>query len=291
MEGYRKMRNNNDNFIGLKPIFDTIIFEIKKQRKKIYAFLIIEIIIIVLTTVTYELTPSILQQTTQLQFFSSNLIFVSQFLTLFVAILFFSGIICSEFDKKTGYIVFPKINKYKLIVGKYLGNLVLVVSIITAYYVMLGILGIYYFEESINIRFFYSYGIALLYISVLSSFVTFFSSFMKSVTLTIVITLVLLLIVFNIVQMLLTFAFDGSFEPLYSLTYIGSLITTILENPFPDPRYTEFGLGGMGPGGSGGDSTIRFWITPSIAMGITMMFLYIVVFFIFAALLFKRRQL
>ena len=285
------MRNFNDYFIGLKPIFDTITFEIKMQRKKFYAFLIIEFIIIILTTITYELTPSILQQTTQLQFFSNNLIFVSQFLALFVAILFFSGIICSEFDKKTGHIVFPKINKYKLIVGKYLGNLVLVVTIITVFYVMLSILGIYYFEVSINIRFFYSYGIALLYISVLSSFVTFFSSFMKSVTLTIVITLVLLIIVFNIVQLLLTFAFNGSFEPLYSLTYIGSLITTILEIPFPDPRYTEIGLGGMGPVGSGGDGTIRFWITPSIAMGITMMFLYIVVFFIFAALLFKRRQL
>ncbi len=285
------MRNLNEYFVGLKPIFNTITFEIKKQRKKFYVFLIIVSLVIVLTAVTYGLTPSSLQLNTQTDFFIENLFFVSQFLTSLVAILFFSGIICSEFDKKTGHIVFPKINKYKLIVGKYLGNLVLVVSIITIYYFMLGILGLYYFEESISIRFFYSYGIALLYISVLSSFVTFFSSFMKSVTLTIVITLVLLLFVFTLVQMLLTFALNGIIEPLYSLPYLGSLITNILENPFPDPRYGEFSSGGMGPGGSGGGNTIRFWMTPSVGMGITFLLVYIVVFFILAALLFKRRQL
>ncbi len=43
------------------------------------------------------------------------------FLEAIAACLFFAAIICSEFDKKTGYIVFPKINKYKLILGKYLG--------------------------------------------------------------------------------------------------------------------------------------------------------------------------
>ncbi len=282
------MRNNHELTVGLKPIYDTIIFEIKKQRKKFYVFLIIISLVIVLMTVSYGLTPSSLQQSTQIQFFINNLSFVFQFLRLFVAILFFSGIICSEFDKKTGHIVFPKINKYKLIAGKYLGNIILVVSIITIYYFMLGILGLYFFEESISVRFFYSYGIALLYVIVLSSFVTFFSSFMKSVTLTVVITLVLLLIVFGLVQLLLTFAFNGNIEPLYSLPYLSILITTILENPFPDPRYTEFGFGGMGPGE--GD-TIRFWITPSVGMGITMLLVYMVVFFILAALLFKRRQL
>ncbi|MHA2430424.1 MAG: hypothetical protein ACXACC_05240, partial [Promethearchaeota archaeon] len=123
------MRNNNEYGIGLKPIFDTVIFEIKKQRKKFYFFLGVSILVVFLVGYLLNLFPGYLLPDTQAEYFSNGLTFI-EFLTLFSACLFFSGIICSEFDKKTGAIVFPKINKYKLILGKYLGNLVLAVFIL-----------------------------------------------------------------------------------------------------------------------------------------------------------------
>jgi ABC-2 type transport system permease protein len=205
--------------------------------------------------------------------------------------LFFSGIICSEFNKRTGFIVFPKINKFKLIIGKYLGNLILVVSIVAVYYFILGLFGFYYYGGPINIRLFYSFGFAVLYIIALSSFVTFFSSFMRSVNITIITTLIILLIGLNLADSIVTLILKDSFEPLYSLQYLGNLITTILQNPFPDPRYVEFSFGGMGPGGMGGDFSFGTWLTPSIEMGTTLLIIYIVTFFALAAVLFKRRQL
>jgi ABC-type transport system involved in multi-copper enzyme maturation permease subunit len=232
MEDYKKMENRNQKLIGLKPIIYTITFEIKKQRKKFYFFSLISIVIAVLLGYVLQLIPSYLLPDTQAEFFNNGLRFIT-FLTLFAACLFFSGIICSEFNKKTGFIVFPKINKYKLIIGKYFGNLVLVVVIITIYYFVLGLLGFFYYGGPINIRFFYSYGIAILYVIALSSFVTFFSSFMKSVNLTIISTLLILLIGFNISDQILALIFADSFEPLYSLAYLGTLITGILEYPFP----------------------------------------------------------
>ncbi|MFW9972822.1 MAG: hypothetical protein ACFFDF_21730 [Candidatus Odinarchaeota archaeon] len=262
----------------------------KKQRKKFYFFSIVSILVAILLGYILQLIPSYLLPDTQAEFFNNGLRFIS-FLTLFAACLFFSGIICSEFDKKTGFIVFPKINKYKLILGKYLGNLVLVVIIIAIYYFVLGLLGFYYYGGPINIRFFYSYGIAILYVIALSSFVTFFSSFMRSINLTIISTLLILLIGFNIADQLVTLIFAGNFEPLYSLAYLGSLITGILEYPFPNPRYSEFSFSGMGPGGVGGDFTIGQWITPTVAMGITLLLVFTVLYFVLAAYLFKRRQL
>ena len=131
----------------------------------------------------------------------------------------------------------------------------------------------------------------MLYLVALSSFVTLFSSFLRSETITIIITLIILLIGLNIADQIITLIFKDSFEPLYSLSYLGNLITSVLENPFPDPRYVEFSFGGMGPGGFGGSFTFGNWITPSILMGTTMMIIYIVACFILAALLFKRRQL
>jgi ABC-type transport system involved in multi-copper enzyme maturation permease subunit len=290
MERYRKMENRKESLTGIKPIFYTIVFEIKKQRKKLYFFSLITIIVAFLMGFVLQLIPTFLLSDTQAEFFNNGLQFIS-FISLFAACLFFSGIICSEFDKKTGFIVFPKINKYKLILGKYFGNLTLVVVIITLYYFILGILGFFYYGGPINIRFFYSYGIAILYIIALSSFVTFFSSFMRSVNLTIISTVILLLIGFNIADQIVTLIFADSFEPLYSLAYLGTLITGILEFPFPDPRYSEFSFSGMGPGGMGGDFTFGQWVTPSVGMGITLLLVFIVIYFLLAAYLFKRRQL
>jgi len=284
------MRNESETFVGLSPIFHTIIFEMKKQRKKLYFFTIVTLLIAVLLSYILQLFPDNLLSDTQAEFFSSGLGFIS-FISLFAACLFFSGIICSEFNKRTGFIVFPKINKYKLILGKYLGNLLLVAFIITVYYFVLGLLGFFYYGGPINIRIFYSYGFAILYVVALSSFVTLFSSFMKNVNVTIIITLIILLMGFNIADQIVTLVFADAFEPLYSLAYLGNLISSVLQNPFPDPRYVEFSFGGMGPGGMGGNFTFGSWVTPSIFMGTALLLVYIVVFFVLAALLFKRRQL
>ena len=283
------MRENHDNGIGIIPVIDTIIFEMKKQKKKLYFFLGVAILVAILVGYLLQLIPGYLLSDTQAGFFSSGLRFIS-FITLFAACLFFSGIICSEFDKRTGFIVFPKINKYKLILGKYLGNLILVVFIITVYYFILGILGLYYYGGPITIRLFYSYGFAVLYVIALSSFVTLFSSFMKSETVTIIISLIILLIGLNIADQIITLVFRDAFEPLYSLSYLGNIITSILDFPFPDPRYSEFSFSGMGPFG-GGSFVIGTWITPSIEMAIILLLVYIIASFVLAALLFKRRQL
>jgi ABC-type transport system involved in multi-copper enzyme maturation permease subunit len=284
------MRLNNGNGIGIKPIIDTIVFEMKRQRKKFYFFLTVAILVAVLVGYLLQLIPGNLLSDTQTEFFSTGLSFIS-FLSLFAACLFFSGIICSEFDKRTGFIVFPKMNKYKLILGKYLGDLILVGLIVTVYYFILGLLGFFYYGGPINIRLFYSYGFALLYIITLSSFVTLFSSFLRSETITIIISLIILLIGLNIADQIITLIFKDTFEPLYSISYLSNLITSILENPFPDPRYVEFSFEGMGPGGFGGNFTFGSWVTPSIEMGTTLMIVYIVAYFVLAALLFKRRQL
>ena len=283
------MRNEDESLIGITPIYHTIIFEMKKQRKKLYFFTVIAILVAVLIGYILQLFPEYLLSDTQAEFFSGGLMFIS-FITLFAACLFFSGIICSEFNKRTGFIVFPKINKYKLIVGKYLGNLILVVFIVAVYYFILGLFGFFYYGGPINIRIFYSFGFAILYVVALSSFVTLFSSFMKNVNITIIITLVILLMGFNIADQIVTLIFAEAFEPLYSLAYLGNLITSILLNPFPDPRYVEYSFGGMGPMG-GGDFSFGSWVTPSIFMGTTLLLVYIVACFLLAALLFKRRQL
>lgn len=277
-----EMREENNLLSDIKPIFHTIIFEIKKQIKKIVFFTIFTLLILILQNVVLQALISINPlPLTQTGFYSNGLGFFN-LIALFSACFFFSGVICEEYSTKTGYILFPKINKFELIIGKYIGNLIIVTFITTLFYCFLGLFGFYYYGGLMNIRFFYSYGIALLYIITLSSFVTFFSSFMKSVNLTIISTVLILLIGFNLADQIVTLVGAGNIEPLYSITYMGNLITSVLNETFPNPRYYEETFGNF---------TIGRWITPSIEMGITLMVIYILGYFIFGALLFKRRQL
>lgn len=265
----------------IKPIFHTINFELKKQRKKFVIFLIISIVILLLISLLpYALIPDNPLPDTQIEYFNGGVSFLPLTI-LFAACFFFSGIICSEFSKKTGYIIFPKINKYKLIVGKYLGNLILITTIIALNYLVLGLLGVFSYRELVDIRLYISFGIALFYILAISSFVTVFSSLLKSVNMTIVATILILLIGFDIVSSLTTLA-NPDLEPIYSLTYLSTLITSVLNEVFPEIRYTEI---------TQEDFTFRIWLTPTIGIGIIVLAIYTVSCLILAALLFKRKQI
>jgi len=146
-------------------------------------------------------------------------------------------------------------------------------------YAILGTMGIIFLMILIT---YISFGISVLYILAVSSFVTVFSSLLKSVNMTIIATILILLIGFETASSLVTLA-NPDLEPFYSLTYASNLITTVLN--FPDPRYIEFTPPGPG------NFTFRTWITPTIRAGIMMLSNYTIAFFIFAALLFKRKQL
>lgn len=272
-------------YLEVKPVIHTFVFELKKQWKKFVGFLVLSVLIVVLQSfILYTLFSDSLLPTTHSDYLSGGLIFLTSFIILFASCFFFAGIICAEFSDKTGYIVFPKINKYKLIIGKYLGNLFLETGVIAIFYFLVGFLSIFFYDQfsgTLLIRYFISFVFAFLYMIAMSSFVTFFSSFMRSVSVTIVSTIMILFIGFNISQSFLMML-APEIEPIYSLSYISTLITSILLIEFPDPNYSEISIQNF---------TIRTWLTPTIEMGLLVLFLYITIGFILAAYLFKRRQL
>ena len=272
-------------YLEVKPVIHTFVFELKKQWKKFVGFLVISVFIVVLQSfILYTLFSDSLLPTTHSDYLSGGLIFLTSFIILFASCFFFAGIICAEFSDKTGCIIFPKINKYKLIIGKYLGNIFLGTGVIAIYYFLVGFLSYFFYDQfsgTLLIRYFISFVFAFLYMIAMSSFVTFFSSFMRSVSVTIVSTIMILFIGFNISQSFLMML-APEIEPIYSLSYISTLITSILLIEFPDPNYSEISFGNF---------TFRTWLTPTIEMGLLVLFLYITIGFILAAYLFKRRQL
>ncbi|MFX1393230.1 MAG: ABC transporter permease [Promethearchaeota archaeon] len=271
-------------YITVKPIITTYIFELKKQWKKFVVFTIISVaFVFLLSYLPYLLVADLPLPKTQAEYLQSGIQFLS-LIIIFGSCFFFSGIICTEFGEKTGYISFPIINKYKLIIGKYLGSLTLITGVISAFYIALGMIGMYYYGAPINYRYYYSFGIAMLYVLAVSGFVIFFSSFMKTTNMTIVSTLMLLLIANMIIDNLIILLYPD-FEPIYSLNHASKLVSYILEKDFPttrEDRYTKEVFRGF--------AGIQ-WLTPTIEMGITIFLAYTIIWFVLASIIFIRRQL
>lgn len=268
-------------YFNLKPVFDIYLFEIKLHVKKFIIFSIVTILLLIIGSFLLILFPTYQVPSTQADFYQGGL---SNSLVIIIAVcLFFSGIICSEFKDKTGIIVFPKINKYKLITGKYLGNLTLVIGIASINYFISALFAYYIYGDPLLDKLLLSFGFTVLYILALSSVVSFFSSFMKSATLTTTFTLILLLFGIGIIDTIFMFA-APKIEPIYSLNYVRSIITYIFRADFfTMQRYVDFQFEGT--------FIFRSWLTPTMQGALFVLSLYTIVFFLFGALLFKRRQI
>ena len=104
---------------------------------------------------------------------------------------------------------------------------------------------------------------------------------MKTVNMTIISTILILFIGFNMIDQLVT-VFAPDFEPIYSMQYASYLISSILEQPFPNPRYNDMEIM---------DFTFRMWLTPTPGTGVTVLIIYMLLSLVFASIIFKRRQL
>ncbi len=268
----------------VKPIVHTYVFELKKHKKHFLVFLIVIIAILILSSlIPYLIVPENEISSYQYNFLQNGLGFMNWFI-IFGGAFFYAGIICAEYSDKTGYIVFPKINKYKLVIGKYFGNLTLLTGVLGVYYFLLGMIAIYYYGTPIISRYYLSFLMAFLYLLAVSAFVTFFSSFMPNVNLTIVITIILLFIVYSIITQIIVL-YNPDMEPVWDLSYVSNLILYVLEVHFPtelEDRYIEISFGTF---------KVRTWIVPTIEMGIQVMLLYTLVCLILASIIFTRRQL
>jgi ABC-type transport system involved in multi-copper enzyme maturation permease subunit len=283
------MEKLNYLYMDAKPIFTTFVFELKQRWKKFIIFCGLSILFVLLGSyLPYALEPCNPIPDTQARYFQDGLMFLN-FLIILTTCFFFGGIICAEFDYKTGYTVFPIINKYKLIIGKYLGSYILVIGVIGTFYFTLGLWGIYYYGGSINHLYYQSFLIVMLYALAICSFVALFSSFMKNVSMSIVATLMILLMANMMIDSLVVLLYPD-FEPVYSLNHNFKLVSYIMESDFPTKLGDRY-IDAPSEHGPTEGFEVRQWLTPTIEMGITIFLLYTVICLVVASLIFKRKQL
>ncbi|MHA1719177.1 MAG: ABC transporter permease [Promethearchaeota archaeon] len=214
-----------------------------------------------------------------------NYLLMIDFLILIIASTFGGSIIAEDFDKQTGNLLFPKITKDRLLVGRIIARYIYAIGAVFFYYILIAITTFIKYEAVPKIVW-GSMGWAFLYTFALLSFVTLFSSFMKRTSSATITSILIILIVFQLLSMILMFT-GVKVEPLFILTYYANIITSWFNMPADDKRFSEISFN-RGPASDG--NTYRQWITPSATGAIIGMLVYSAICLIIAYLVFRRRQ-
>ena len=275
----KRLKNLTRMEVKLKPTFFTFKFELGIQKSKFIIFSLITVLISFLTGfLPYYLNFQNLHWEL-FYFYSSSLMFFI-FMLAFSSTFFFSGIICSEHKKKTGFTILPLLKRHELLIGKFFANYLLSVGVAAVQYISMVLYGFYFYGPPLLSTPILSFGLVMVYLLALNSIITFFSSFMPSATSVIIVVLSLFFFGFAIIQSLLL-SVNPYFEPLYSFYYLFNIIQESL-NPlllynyqhryFIDPEMNDV-----------------WWGFPTIEGALISLTIYFVVFFLLSYLIFKKK--
>ena len=273
--------------IGLKryitQITDTINFEFKRTWKTFLIMIIVYLSIFLLNLLIYELEVA-----AGVELSEEPIDYIEGYFGFFGILIIIStatfggGIIAEDFQKQTGNLLFPKISKSRLLIGRIISRYALNSILIVFYYIIIGITTNYKYGE-IPDTYINSMSWALLYTFMVFTFVIFMSSINKSKSAAIIISIILFLIAFNIIETVLMVTRTG-IEPLFIPTYYENIIEASLD--MPDPRFEDISFGPP----SEDNPEFKRWLTPSISAALIGMLLFSAVQLTAAYLFYKRRQ-
>jgi ABC-2 type transport system permease protein len=215
-------------------------------------------------------------------FVQSVLIFTfTNILIILAATMFAGDSICSEFQNRTGYLVFPNpIKKSSVYLGKFLSTALIVTLVVSIWYWVAIIAGAAMTGDVSSLAL-ESYGLAVLYALAASSVGFLISSILKGSTGALVLTFFLLFMIFPLVDSVGTL---GGIEPVPSITYQAGAIDAVLTTPYPE-NWVEYANETIGL-----PFNIYFFY-PSVASSAVVMVIYIAVCNLAGLILFKRREM
>lgn len=262
----------------LNPLLRTYMLELRLRWKRFLLFSIISVAYTLFFSFFYP------YHFDERRFFRYEITFYFGFFNIFILCFFFADIVCSEFDKKTGYILFPKINRSTLIGGKYIANLSIIIFLVILHYMMLN-LSVMIIYDAVIPESYISLGIAIIFTITLSALILLFSAILPKANLTTIFVVLIYLIGFPTLEQGIT-AINQEIEPIFSLAYIRNLIEYVILGALQEGRrwvWVYYAGDTLPP--------VKVWVTPTIEVGILIMSLYTALSLLFMFLALKRREL
>jgi ABC-type transport system involved in multi-copper enzyme maturation permease subunit len=288
LEGLAIQKTKAGTKRSIMQIRRTVKFELLKNYRKFISMLLMNFGIFILYLIIAEVTEynGTPKPDEAVDYFIYYMMMID-FLIMVTASTFGGNMIAEDFEKRTGNLLFPKITKDRLLLGRVIARYLYIALSIGFYYLIVGIATIIKYGGVPKIVW-GSMGWALLYGFLLFSFFTFLSSFMKRSSTAIVSGILSVIIIFQLLNMILMYT-GATVEPFFILTYFGTIIIQWFTMPAVDARFREIGFGPPGMADPSG-RTFMSWITPSASGAAIGMIVYSVVLLGISYYFFRRRQ-
>ena len=261
-------------------VYLSIKFELRKHLKRKRLLMVVALAIVL--PLIFYVVPLLFDMDfadTANEFASGNLGFITLLIIISGAI-FAGDAISSEFEKKTGLLLFPTPQRRtSIFVGKYIAAIISVWLVVSLYYLitMLEIVQIYSMG-GISIELAKSFLIALLYAASVISIIYFFSSILKRTITSTLIGFFTLMMILPIISTVLS-AVDV--DPWFLVTHSANLIAEVLGTSG----------GGFGPGNGPEGNGFGGGFSPDFYVGIYVMVLYTIGFFLTSIGLANRKEM
>lgn len=213
--------------------------------------------------------------------FASRFVGFSSLLVILCITFFGSDAIVSEFQHKTGYILFPNpLKRFVILIGKLSASLLSSLLVLSIYYGVI-VISTSAITHSLPIEIVLSFLFAVAFLVSGLSIAYLISCLMKGTTGATVLTFFLFFLILPIIESVLTFA---AVKPWASITFCSGIISYVLEVPYPKDRVEEITFGE----GQTMDLNVFY---PEIALSLLVMLYYLVITFALAYLIFSRKEM
>jgi ABC-2 type transport system permease protein len=247
------------------------------RSKRLLGLIIIEALVLLLITVLPPLLGN--DYATNADAFINGYMSYVTILIVIGATLFAGDAIVSEFQGRTGYLLFPKpVKRSVLLAGKFIASAGAMFLVLMAYYLVALLLGLAITGG------FSTLGVESLLLAMLYSLAALavgylISSVMKGATGALILTFALFLFILTILMGVLTV---GGVEPWFLVNFAGGVVGYITQVPYP--------TSGVGDPGVGPQLSMNQYI-PDIGVSVAVMLTYLVVSLVLAYFFFKRREM
>ncbi len=192
--------------------------------------------------------------------------------------LFAGDAIVSEFQNRTGYLLFPNpVKKSSLYAGKFLASVGVMTFVIVAYYVVAMVIGLAYTGNFTELAI-YSMLLAILYGAAATGLAFLISSVLKTSTAALVLTFFMLFMILSLVTAVGSIA---GFKPDGELTFAGGTISYIMQTPYPVDSVIDV---------PGAGFVIHTYI-PDVGLSIAVMIVWLIVTAAIGYVAFSRREM
>jgi ABC-2 type transport system permease protein len=198
-----------------------------------------------------------------------------EIIVLIGAVAFASGALSSEFEKRTGLLMFPQpVKRTTYLMGKFLSSIIMLAIALGIYYLLVSLLSLA-IAGAIPGAILLSFGFAMLYGAAVCAVAFLFSAILKTNTAAIVATVLTFLMVMTIVGQLLSIS---GVDPFFMASNAAGTISYSLQDPYPITHASMMG-----------DMTMTTFI-PTQTGAVLVLLSYIIVSLVIAAVMFRRRQ-